>query len=169
MHASAPHVRKFALLVDGDPMTRSSIEPALPGGLQVLQSRTGSAALALLQRMAEHFRLALVALDLEDMPGRVVIDAIRLFRPEIPVICLAAAEGPMAATGARCIAKDGDGGLLRARLQEMWDGLASPWTSPRATAAAIEQAKTTFALTGDLSLAARELQRGEPSEPASGL
>jgi ActR/RegA family two-component response regulator len=133
----APTPRKFALLVDGDPMTRSIIEPALLGDLQLVQSRTGNAALALLQRMAEHFGLALVTLDLEDMPGRVVIDTIRLFRPEIRVVCLSGAEGVTSMV--------------------------------RATAAAIEQAKVTFALSGDLGLAARELQRGATSERAGGL
>ena len=169
MHAPTPRSGRFALLVDCDPATRSIIGPALPDGLQLVQSRTGSAALALLQRMAEHFGLALVTLDLEDMPGRVVIDTIRLFRPEIPVICLSRSQGVKAETGVQCLAKEGDGTALRVRLQEMWKTLGTSWPLPGATAAAIEQARTTFALTGDLTLAARELLRGEPSEPRGGL
>jgi len=66
-----------------------------------------------------------------------VIDTIRLFRPEIRVVCLSGAEGVTSMV--------------------------------RATAAAIEQAKVTFALSGDLGLAARELQRGATSERAGGL
>ena len=168
MHTPTPHSGRFALLVDGDPATRTIIGSALPDGLQLVQSRTGSAALALLQRMAGHFGLALVTLDLDDMPGRVVIDTIRLFRPEIPVICLSRGQGVKVETGVQCLAKEGDGTTLRVRLQKMWKSLEF-WPLPRATAAAIEQARTTFALTGDLTLAARELLRGEPSEPRGGL
>jgi len=143
MHAPTPHSRRFALLVDRQLETRSLIGPALLGHLQLVHSRTGSAALALLQRMAEHFGLALVALTLDDIPGRVVIDTIRLFRPEIPVICLSGSDRISAETGVQRLSREGDRGMLRA------------------TTAAIEQARTTFALTGDLSLAARELQRRE--------
>lgn len=166
MHAPAPNRRKFVLLVDGDSATRSVVRPALPDGLQLVQSRTGNAALDLLQRVPERFGLALVALDLVGVPGKVVIDTIHLFRPGIRVICLSDKPDP-AAAGGPCVAKAGDGIALRARVLEVWGGHGTSWTIPQSTPAAVELAKAAFALTGDLTAAARELQRGQRSGPAN--
>jgi CheY-like chemotaxis protein len=169
MEASSPSRRKFALLIDAGPTSRDLLRPLLPRGLQLIQSSTGATGLDLLQRVPARFGLALVSLILPGLPGLVVIDTIRLFRPAIPVICLA--DGRESLTGRisePCLSKLAATAQLRAQLAGALTSEGTLWAGPAASAAAVEQARAAFALSGDLNEAARELARGMPGNPAAG-
>jgi len=82
---------QLALLADDDRETARQARPwLLSQGLELVQARGGMAALELLQRLPESFGLALVSLDLPDIPGVVLIETLRHFRPALPVMCLTA-------------------------------------------------------------------------------
>lgn len=168
MEAPTPSRRKFALLIDADPASREILRPLLPSGLQLIQSRTGATGLDLLQRVPARFGLALVSLVLPGLPGAVVIDTIRLFRPAIPVICLTSGREAVTPATAPCLPTSSAAAELRMQLAGVLAIEGTAWAGPAASAAAVEQARSVFALSGDLNYAARELARGMPSSPAGG-
>jgi len=158
---------RFVLLIDSDPATRAAMRPLLPRyGLELVQARTSVAAIELLQRMAANFRMAVVSLEMPGIPGSVLIETLRVFRPEMALVCVSG--GTTALVGAHtCLPKPVNGTELRAQME---DALAGKPTSPMPAASpeAIARAQAAFAGSGRLLDAARELARGMPGEPASG-
>src|SRR3954451_16372674 len=99
MSKHADGKRELLLLVDGDPRTVSVIAPlAAARKLGLVKARTAVAALEIVQRVGDSFCGAVVNLELPDIPGLAVTEALRQFYPTVPVMCLtevlAAANGP---------------------------------------------------------------------------
>jgi CheY-like chemotaxis protein len=147
---SAPLV----LLVDEDPITGNLLRPLLrPHGLEVVQARASIAALELLQRVAQRFRLAVVSLEMSGLSGVVVLETVRLFRPGLATICLAAAAGARE----ECVAKPAGADQLRARIAEALAGAPSSMHACTLAPEAIRKARAAFEHSGSLVDAAREV------------
>lgn len=167
MDSPVPQRGRFVLLIDADAATRAAMRPLLPRyGLELVQARTSVAAIDLLQRMPANFRMAVVSLDMPGISGAVLIETLRVFRPELALVCVS--DGTAALVGANsCLAKPVNGPELRAQIEDALAGKpASP--VPAASPEAIARAQAAFADSGSLLDAARELARGMPGEPASG-
>jgi CheY-like chemotaxis protein len=159
MEASGRASAPLVLLVDEDPITRNVLRPLLrPHGLEVVQARASVAALELLQRVARRFRLVVVSLEMQGLPGAVVLETVRLFKPELAAICLTASSSGGAAQGG-CLVKPATTEELRARIAE---ALAGAPRIPTATLApdVIERAKRAFERSGSLMAAAHEIGLG---------
>ena len=161
---------RLVLLVDPDPATRLTVRPLLIRyGLELIQARTTVAALELLQRMPERFRMAVVCLEMPVLSGSLLIETLRLFRPSLPVVCLTAAEqSAVGAAMGNCLPKPVRPDELRAQLEDALAGVGSAFSAATVTPAAVARAQAEFAVSGNLLEAARELARGMPGEAASG-
>ena len=151
---------KLVLLVDHDVDSRRQVRRLLElRDLEVVQASNGLSALELVQRLPRSFRLVLIELDLPGLPGPVVVGTLRLFRPDLPVLCMSGDRVTIGRTR-RCLAKPLQGGELDMALgeSEAWEpeGLAD------VADGAAERAKARFAAVGDLIEAAMELARGMP-------
>ena len=140
-----------------------------PSGLELVQARDSVAGLEILQRLPERFRLVIVSLEMPGLSGAVLIGALRLFRPELPVVCLTSAETAASGAPARCAAKPVQPDLLRELVADALGGNAHPavdleWIRPDA----LERARHSFARSQSLLEAAREIARGVPGEAADG-
>jgi len=153
---SAPLV----LLVDEDPITRDVLRPLVrPHGLEVVQARASVAALELLQRVARRFRLVVVSLEMGGLSGAVVLETVRLFRPELATICLTEAAGAVA--GAKgCLMKPASTQELRERIAEALCGTPSRMPATALAPAVIARARQAFERAGSLLAAAREIGLG---------
>jgi CheY-like chemotaxis protein len=161
---------RLVLLVDPDPATRLTVRPLLIRfGLELIQARSTVAGLELLQRMPEHFRLAVICIEMPGPSGALLIETLRLFRPSLPVVCLTAAEraGVGAANG-NCLSKPVRPDDLRAQREDALAGNSGAAPAASVTPAAVARAKAEFALSRNLLEVARELARGMPGETASG-
>jgi len=159
---------KLALLIDSEPSTRSIVGSLLAAnGLELVQAREGVAGLEILQRLPERFRLAIVSLEMPGLSGTVIIETLRLFRPELPIVCLASAEPAAAAEGGGCVTKPVRAHVLRAQLADALAG-GTPPSLVGIPGEAIARAKARFASCQSLLEAARELARGLPGEEALG-
>jgi CheY-like chemotaxis protein len=152
---------RLVLLIDADPSVRREIAPLLvPSGLELVQARDGAAALEILERLPDPFRVVLVSLDLPGLPGRALIQTLRLFRPELPLVCLSGAPEAVAGDGS-CLAKPVQpesfreqlAGALDRRPPHAIDGL-------NIRPEALDRAKAIFAESRSLVDAAREIARG---------
>jgi DNA-binding response OmpR family regulator len=167
MESSTRLQGRLVLLIDDDPATRAVVRPVLVRyGLELVQARTGVAALELLQRMPGSFRMAVISVELPGVSGAVLLETLRLFRPKLALVCLAAATSAMA-EAAICLPKPVTATELRTEMEAALAGPAGH-RAPVASAAAIARAEARFAASGNLLEAARELARGMPGEPASG-
>jgi CheY-like chemotaxis protein len=164
--AIRPRDGKLVLLVDYDVESRRQARHLLElRGMDVVQASNGMAALELIQRLPESFNLVITDLDLPGIPGRVVVETLRIFRPDLLVICLDATRTVAGASRtSRCLSKPLQGGELEAALTEGRPG----WEPhglleiPDLVAARV---RARFALVGDLVEAALEISRGvEPYE-----
>jgi CheY-like chemotaxis protein len=166
MEASGRVSAPLVLLVDEDPITRNVLRPLLrPHGLEVVQARASVAALELLQRVARRFRLVVVSLEMQGLPGAVVLETVRLFKPELAAICLTASSSAGAAQGG-CIVKPATTEELRARIAE---ALAGPPRIPTALAPdVIAKARRAFERSGSLMAAAHEIGLGMSDRSAFG-
>jgi len=160
----------LVLLIDWDPATREAVKPLLaPYSLELVQARTSVAALELLQRMPDHFRLAIVSLEMSGLSGAVLLETLRLFRPELPVVCLTAAEPATVAAGnGNCLTKPVNVADIRGQLEDGLAGKSVAGSVAGPAPEAIARARASFALWGRLLEAARELARGMPAGPANG-
>lgn len=151
---SAPLV----LLVDEDPFTGQLLRPLLrPHGLEVVQARASIAALELLQRVAQRFRLAVVSLEMSGLSGVAVLETVRLFRPGLATICLAAASRGAAGAREECVTKPAGADQLRARIAEALAGAPSSMHACTLAPEAIRKARAAFEHSGSLVDAAREV------------
>jgi CheY-like chemotaxis protein len=156
-----PGGRRLVLLVDNDVGARRQARHLLElRGMEVVQAANGIAALELIQRLPRSFRLVLTDLELPGIPGSVIVETLRIFRPDIPVLCMSSARAvPGAAETRRCLSKPLDGTELEAALDEG----AGAWAAPepmRIAESVATRARARFAMGGDLVEAALELVRG---------
>ena len=160
----APEDRKLVLLVDHDVASRRQIRHLLElRGLEVVQASNAVAALELVQRLPQSFRLVIVDMGLPGLSGSVLVETLRMFRPDLPALCMSSRVVAGLYAGRRCLSKPLDGKDLAAALQngaEAWeqdgDGRIPPqW---------IARARERYAAAGDLVEAALELSRAAGAE-----
>lgn len=149
--------RRLVLLVDHDVESRRHTRQLLElHGLEVVQVSNGVAALELIQRLPESFRLVIAEMDLPGLSGVVVKETLRLFRPDLPTICIS--DRAWVADARQCLPKPLDGAHLRAIMQgeaAFPDGGGQPGLPETSLA----RARARFATAGDLVEAALELAR----------
>jgi DNA-binding response OmpR family regulator len=160
---------RFGLIVDPDRGTRRLVAPLLAErSLEAIHATTGCDGLDVLQKLPASFRVVLVCLELPDVPGAAVIETLRLFRPDIPVVCLS--DATVLALGkssaAQCVPKPLDPASVASHLQNALAGVPSaPLLSIPPDA--LSRARGRYAATLDLVEAAQELARAlagdEPS------
>lgn len=157
----------LVLLVDEDPITRTVLRPLLrPHGLDVVQARASVAALELLERVARRFRLVVVSLEMGGLSGAVVLETLRLFRPELATICLTAGTSPGVAAKGGCLMKPASSEALRQSIAEALAGAASRSPASTLTPDVIAKARTAFERSGSLIAAAREIGLGMSDQSA---
>jgi CheY-like chemotaxis protein len=154
-----PENRRLILLVDHDVESRRHARHLLElHGLEVVQVSNGIAALELVQRLPESFRLVITELDLPDISGTMVAETLRIFRPDLPTLCMSSRAVAGAVNGRRCLTKPLQGPDLQSAMQngrhfQFSDG------SFGISAASIARARARYAAVGDLVEAALELAR----------
>jgi CheY-like chemotaxis protein len=158
--ALGPNDRRLVLLVDHDDASRRHSRHLLEErGLDVIQASNGLAALELIQRLPRSFRIVLTELDLPGITGSVVIEALRLFRPDLQVLCLSQTRVVAGVEITGCLSKPLQSHALDAALEVRgngWEPQARFGVSKEAEARARER----FTTGGDLVEAALELARG---------
>lgn len=161
MGESTREERRLVLLVDDDVESRRHTRRLLElHGQEVVQASNGIAALELIQRLPQSFRLVITELDLPGLPGSVVAETLRLFRPDLPVLCMSSRVVAGVVDGRRCLAKPLQGSELLAALADErafadWEAIPEAWTA---------RARARYAAVGDLVEAALELARAAGSE-----
>lgn len=166
IEAHGPGNRRLVLLVDDDVESRRHARHLLElQGLEVVQASNGIAALELIQRLPESFRLVLLDLDLPGLSGAVVVEALRMFRPDLPAICISRRAVAGAVNGRRCLAKPLQGPDLEAAIQN-----GRPFHEsdghPGLPETCVSRARARYAAAGDLVEAALELARATGPEEA---
>jgi DNA-binding response OmpR family regulator len=152
---------QLALLADDDRETARFARPwLLSHGLELVHARAAVAALELLQRMPESFGLVLVSLDLPDIPGAVLIETLRLFRPELRVICLTTPDQEVDLDVAACLSKPVNRMEFNSQLSQALGRSPAPVLLANFDEDTIARARTRYAVSGSLIEAARELSRG---------
>ena len=150
---------RLVLLVDDDEESRRHVRHLLElRGMEVVQVSNGIAALELIQRLPQSFRLVLTELDLPGISGKVLSETLRIFRPDLPTLCMSSrvATGPV--DGRRCLAKPLQGPDLQTALEnghsvgeaDHGPPFPEPW---------VARARARYAVVGDLVEAALELAR----------
>jgi CheY-like chemotaxis protein len=157
----------MVLLVDYDVDSRRQARHLLElRGMDVVQASNGMAALELIQRLPQSFRLVLTDLDLPGIPGPVIVETLRIFRPDLRVLCMETTRAvAVASQGRRCLSKPLLGGELEAALMESASGweLEGLLEIPDAVVARV---RARFAVVGDLVEAALEIYRGAGPDEA---
>ena len=170
MNTSTNGRPNLVLLIDSDPATRQSVVPLLVrSGVELVQARDSVAGLEILQRLPERFRLAIISLEMPGLSGTVLIQTLRLFRPDLPIVCLTHRQ-PVAAgeRATRCLDKPVRPELLRAQLEDALGGVAPAREAADMRPDAVARAKACFARSRSLLDAAREVARGLPGESPDG-
>lgn len=156
--------RRLVLLVDDDVESRRHARHLLElQGMDVVQASNGIAALELIQRLPQHFRIVLTDLDLPGISGAVLSETLRLFRPELPALCMSSRAVANMLDGRRCLAKPLHGPDLAAAMEngghlgggEHGSTFSDIW---------VARARARYAAVGDLVEAALELARGAGSD-----
>ena len=171
MHAPRNERPRLVLLIDTDTATRHVAGPLLATcGLGLVQARESVAGLEILQRLPGRFRFAIISLEMPGLSGAVLIGTLRLFRPDLPLICLtAAAQVTTGGSSARCLAKPVQPDALRVQLADALEGAGAPVMDlADIRPEAVERARMSFARSRSLLEAAREVVRGMPGETAEG-
>jgi DNA-binding response OmpR family regulator len=155
----------LVLVIDDDAHTRRSARALLEArGYEVVQASNALAALELVQRLPSGFRFVLTELDLNGLPGTALIEALRLFRPDLPVLCMSTRRAGSVATG--CLTKPLDPVDLDAQIRAVRAGIMSGWEGApgRVDEDAVARARERYSLGRDLVEAALELARGYTKE-----
>lgn len=154
----------LVLLVDHEVESRRQARQVLElRGMEVVQASNGMAALELIQRLPRSFRLVLTDLDLPGLSGNVLVETLRLFRPDLPVLCLTR-DRAIAGMSKGCLSKP----LRSDELESALDDRRTGWEPPGIeglTEAVTARVRARFAAVGDLVEAALELARGAQGEP----
>ena len=156
--------RSLVLLVDHDVESRRHARHLLElHGLEVVQATNGIAALELIQRLPRSFRLVIAELDLPGLSGVVVMEALRLFRPDLPALCMSSRAAEATVSGRRCLDKPLRGVDLQPALAN-GHRPGGPDGRPGLPEWCLVQARARYAMVGDLVEAALELARAARSE-----
>jgi hypothetical protein len=110
----------------------------------------------LVQRLPQSFRLVIAELELPGLSGAVLVDTLRLFRPDLPTLCVSSRSAAAAANGRRCLVKPLQGSELQLALD---NGHAHGDGRPAVPESSIARARARYAQVGDLVEAALELAR----------
>jgi CheY-like chemotaxis protein len=148
----------LVLLVDDDVESRRHARHLLElHGMEVVQVSNGIAALELIQRLPQSFRLVLTELDLPGISGTVLSETLRVFRPDLPTLCMSSPAAG-AVDGRRCLAKPLQGPDLQTAMENgrSPDGAEHGSPLPERWVA---RARARYAAVGDLVEAALELAR----------
>ena len=160
---------RLVLLIDADPATRHVVGPLLAAsGLELVQARDSLAGLEILQRLTERFRFAIVSLEMPGLSGGVLIETLRLFRPELPVVCLTGVEPMPVESPLGCVVKPVQPELLREQVAGVLDGRDRQVIDFRIGPDVLQRAKHAFARSQSLLEAAQEIARGMPGETIEG-
>jgi CheY-like chemotaxis protein len=161
---------KLVLLIDADPATRHLVAPVLvPSGLELVQARESAAGLEILQRLPERFRLVIASLEMPGLPGAAVIGTLRLFRPELAVVCLTGAEPATASAMPGCLTKPVQTDALRDQVSDALLGHAPAAIDlRRIRPEVVERARAAFSRSCSLLDAAREIAAGVPGPATEG-
>lgn len=156
-----PTQGKLVLVVDDDEDARRDLRALLEArGLDVVNASTGQAALELIQRLPASFHLVVTEMELRGLPGIIVVETLRLFRPELPVICLTESR---ALQLTECLRKPLTAAHLDEQLATFAAKGAASWTAAVFDEQAIARAQARYAVGGDLVEAALELARALPA------
>jgi len=150
---------RLVLLVDDDVEARRHARHVLElHGLEVVQASNGIAALELIQRLPQRFRLVLTELDLPGISGTVLGETLRIFRPDLPTLCMTSRAVAGAVDGRRCLGKPLQAPDLQAAL-ENGGSLGEVVHGPVFPEEWLARARARYAAVGDLVEAAMELAR----------
>ena len=155
---------KLVMLVDDDMESRRQVRHLLElRDMEVVQASNAMAALGLIQRLPDSFRLVVTELDLPGISGAVLVGALRLFRPDLPVLCISGSRSEAGVpTVAGCLMKPLQASELHAAMEAVLGGIKTEW-EPRFTEglseSATARARARFAVGNDLVEAALELAR----------
>jgi DNA-binding response OmpR family regulator len=148
----------LALVIDDDVNARRSIRELLESrGHDVVHASNGLAGLELIQRLPSSFGMVLVELDLRGLPGAVVVETLRIFRPDLPVLCMSGRR--VAALPSGCLRKPIEPEELDQLLRSMRSSAADGWELG-ADEDSIAVARARYAAGADLVEAALELSKG---------
>jgi CheY-like chemotaxis protein len=156
--------RRLVLLVDNDVDSRRHARHLLElHGMDVIQASNGIAALELIQRLPRRFGLVLTEIDLPDLPGTVVMETLRIFRPDLATLCMSNRAVAGRSEGMRCLLKPLQSADLHSALG---NGDAPPRENDRPDLSEehIARARARYAALGDLVEAAIELARATGPE-----
>ena len=154
--ANANDKRGLVLLVDDDVDSRRHVRHLLElGGMDVVQASNGIAALELIQRLPQSFRLIITELDLPGLSGGMLAETLRLFRPDLRTLCISSRAVAGTAAGRHCLSKPVEEAALQAALLDGHfvhdsNNLPEAW---------VARARERYAMMGDLVEAALELSR----------
>lgn len=151
--------RRLLMLVDHDVESRRHVRQLLElHELEMVQATNGMAALELIQRLPQSFGLVIAELDLPGLSGGVVVETLRLFRPDLPALCMSS-RAPAVRGGERgCLPKPLQVADLQAALAN-GHGLGTAGGRPGLPEACLARARARYAVAGDLVEAALELAR----------
>lgn len=155
---------KLVMLVDDDVESRRQARHLLElRGMEVVQASNGMAALGLIQRLPDSFRLVVTELELPGISGAVLVGALRLFRPDLPVLCISGSRNDAGIPAvAGCLRKPLQDSELHPAIKAVLGGGRTEW-EPRFTEglseSATARARARFAVGNDLVEAALELAR----------
>jgi CheY-like chemotaxis protein len=156
--------RRLVLLVDNDVDSRRRARHLLElHGMEVVQASNGIAALELIQRLPQSFRLVIADLDLPGLSGAVLVAALRIFRPDLPTLCMSSSTAAGAQDGRRCLAKPLQSPDLQAAIQN-GHAVHEPDGRPGLPDDVIARARARYAAARDLVEAALELARASETE-----
>lgn len=166
-NGSVPEDRRLVLLVDHDVATRRHARHLLElQGMEVVQASNGIAALELIQRLPQSFRLVITEMDLPGVSGLVLIETLRMFRPDLPALCMSSRAVAGIFEGKRCLSKPLDGRDLAAALQDGVGSLEQDGDG-RIPQESIARARARYATLSDLVEAALEMSRTAGPEEAT--
>lgn len=166
-NGSVPEDRRLVLLVDHDVATRRHARHLLElQGMEVVQASNGIAALELIQRLPQSFRLVITEMDLPGVSGLVLIETLRMFRPDLPALCMSSRAVAGIFEGKRCLSKPLDGSDLAAALQDGVGSLEQDGDG-RIPQESIARARARYATLSDLVEAALEMSRTAGPEEAT--
>jgi CheY-like chemotaxis protein len=160
-----PGNRSLVLVIDDDNDGRRAIRRTMGSlGFDVVQASTGLVALELVQRLPHSFQFVLTDLDLPGLPGALVMETLRLFRPELPVLCMGESKAVgVAAVPNGCLRKPLQEAELRRQLDAALAGARTGWTpfAGSVSEQAVTRARARYAEARSLVEAALELARDQ--------
>ena len=151
----------LVLIVEQDPNARRRLRRKLEDrGYEAVEAGSVGSALELIQRLPNGFRLVLTRAEMSGVPGSVLVETLRLLRPELPVFCLAAERDAAVVAGCPRISEEAED--LEVHLSG-FSGGSPAWREPsRLSAALALRARERYRRTGDLLEAAHEIAKGLP-------